>query len=344
MYTKLKMMKINLFFIFILILILITTSLKSQVPSTPFIVRRPALVVNSMTLSVSNGQIAYDFRIANGGSTTVECGFIYSYNTIYPNGDNDPNDQIFTITDTDNDNGVISGTTNISFLVAAYYFIPYVRNQHTTIYGTRVVLATNWPTGTINSKLWVGANLGASQVATSATDASSYGFLYQWGRGSDGHQVRGSPTTTDYSNGPSPGNGNFIRSSLQDGNWMNQNPSTTSWAGTTAINNPCPSGWRIPTTSEWTWFITNLKLYNNSIGFNASTAYSNDFNIKIPSGGQRHRLNGALTNDNNHGYWLNNTSDGGVRIIYFIGSGDNNNWGEGGDAGAYGAGVRCIQN
>jgi hypothetical protein len=108
-------MKINLFFIFILILI--TTSLKSQVPSTPFVVRRPALVVNSMTLSVSNGQIAYDFRIANGGSTTVECGFIYSYNTIYPNGDNDPNDQIFTITDTDNDNGVISGTTNISFLL-----------------------------------------------------------------------------------------------------------------------------------------------------------------------------------------------------------------------------------
>jgi uncharacterized protein (TIGR02145 family) len=242
-------------------ILLITTSLKSQVPSTPFVVRRPELRVTSMTLSVSGSQIAYDFRMANGGTTQViECGFIYSYNTIYPNGDNDPNDQIFTITDTDNDNGVISGTTNISFLVAAYYFIPYVRNQHTTIYGTRVVLAPNWPTVTINSKLWVGANLGASRVATSATDASSYGFLYQWGRGSDGHQVRTSPTTTDYSNGPSPGNGNFIRSSLQDGNWMNQNASTTSWAGTTAINNPCPSGWRIPTTSEWTWFITNLKL------------------------------------------------------------------------------------
>ena len=230
------MMKINLFFI----LILSATSLKSQVPSTPFVVRRPELRVTSMTLSVSGSQIAYDFRIADGGSTPVECGFIYSYNTIYPNGDNDPNET--------------------------------------------------------------------------------------------------------YSDGPSPGHGNFIRSRLQDGNWMNPNPSTTSWAGTTAINNPCPSGWRIPTTEEWTWFMTNLRVSNNSKGFNASTAYSNDFNIKLPSGGQRHRLNGALTNDNNHGYWLNNTSDGGVRIIYFIGSGDNNNWGEGGDAGAYGAGVRCIQN
>ena len=73
-------MKYNL----ILIFILINTSLKSQVPSTPYVVRRPELRFNSMTLSVSNGQIAYDFRIANGGTTQViECGFIYSYNTIH---------------------------------------------------------------------------------------------------------------------------------------------------------------------------------------------------------------------------------------------------------------------
>ena len=339
-------MKLNLVFIFILI----TSSLKSQVPSTPYVVRRPELIFNSMTLSVNaNGQINYNFLIANGGTTQViECGFIYSYNTYYPNGDNDPNDQTFTITNPNVENGVISGTTSgITFLIAPYYFIPYVKNRHSTIFGTRVVLAPNWPTVTINSKLWVQANLGASQVATSETDASSYGFLYQWGRGSDGHQVRTSPLLNPnetYSDGPSPGHGNFIRSYRQDGNWMYPNPSTTSWAGTTAINNPCPSGWRIPTRAEWTWFMTNLRVGNNSKGFNASTAYSNDFNIKLPSGGQRHRLNGALTNDNNHGYWLNNTSDGGVRIIYFIGSGDNNNWGEGGDAGAYGAGVRCIQN
>ena len=105
------MMKINLFFIFILIL---TTTLKSQVPSTPFIVRRPELRVTSMTLSVSGSQIAYDFRIADGGSTPVECGFIYSYNTIYPNGDNDPNDQTFTITTPADHNGVILSLIHIS--------------------------------------------------------------------------------------------------------------------------------------------------------------------------------------------------------------------------------------
>jgi uncharacterized protein (TIGR02145 family) len=335
-------MKINLFFIFIFI----TTSLKSQVPSTPFVVRRPELRVTSMTLSVSGSQIAYDFRIADGGSTPVECGFIYSYNTIYPNGDNDPNDQTFTITTPANHNGVITGTTNISFLIAAYYFIPYVRNKHNTVYGTRVVLAPNWPTVTINSKLWVQANLGASRVATSETDTDSYGFKYQWGRGSDGHQVPTSPYTDTYSNGPSPSHGSFIRSFRGDGNWMDQNPSTTSWAGTTAINNPCPSGWRIPTRAEWIYMMDNVRLstQGNIVGFNSYTAYNNHFNIKLPSSQQRHRNTAALVSTNNHGYWMNNTSDGGVRIIYFIGSGTNNNWGEGGDAGAYGAGVRCVQN
>jgi len=298
------------------------------------------------SITVSGSTVAYNIQVSDYGTSPVtECGFYYSYNTKYTDISSDPG-ELTQIVSTNSNNGLpITGTANITFLIAPYYFIPYVKNNsgNTITLGTRTVLAPNWPTVTINSKLWSQANLGAAQVATSTTDANSFGFKYQWGRASDGHQVPTSPTTSTYSNGPSPGNGSFILSTLQNGNWMNQNPSTTSWAGTTAINNPCPTGWRIPTTSEWTWFITNLKVNNSSIGFNASTAYSNDFNIKLPSGGQRHRSTGALTNDNHHGYWLNNDSSGGVKLIYFHGSGTGNTWDQGTDAGAYGAGVRCIQ-
>lgn len=42
-------------------------------------------------------------------------------------------------------------------------------------------------------KIWLDRNLGATQVATSSTDTNSYGDLYQWGRPSDGHQLRTSP-------------------------------------------------------------------------------------------------------------------------------------------------------
>jgi len=37
-------------------------------------------------------------------------------------------------------------------------------------------------------KIWMDRNLGASQVATSSTDAAAYGDLYQWGRAADGHE------------------------------------------------------------------------------------------------------------------------------------------------------------
>ena len=47
---------------------------------------------------------------------------------------------------------------------------------------TVVSEVTNSTTGAI----WMDRNLGASQVATSSTDAASYGDLYQWGRAADG--------------------------------------------------------------------------------------------------------------------------------------------------------------
>ena len=62
-----------------------------------------------------------------------------------------------------------------------------------------------------DNKCWLDRNLGATQVATSSTDAASYGDLFQWGRLDDSHQVRTSPTTTTLSNSDIPGHGNFIK-------------------------------------------------------------------------------------------------------------------------------------
>ena len=333
-------MKINLFFIFILI----TTSLKSQVPSTPYVVRMPELIFNSMTLSVSGGQIAYDFRIANGGTTQViECGFIYSYNTYYPNGDNDPNDQTFTITNPNVVDGVIAGTTSgISFLIAPYYFIPYVRNRHSTIYGSRVVLAPNWPTVTIGTKVWVAANLGASRVATSATDTDSWGFKYQWGRGTDGHQV---PTSSyiDNTRSNNPGNGVFIRT--RDGgssNWR-VNANTSLWTGVSGENNPCPSGWRIPIKAEWEAVVNDVISQADSYNFTGNRAFSKSV-LKIPTSQGRDRST-AVVEINNVGnaQWFVQTSSGSNGMLIFsAGDGSYWRWDSGGEA--YGIAVRCVQN
>ena len=54
--------------------------------------------------------------------------------------------------------------------------------------------------------IWMDRYLGATQVATSSTDIQSFGNLYQWGRGNDGHEKRTAETTTTLSSVDNPGN------------------------------------------------------------------------------------------------------------------------------------------
>ena len=112
--------------------------------------------------------------------------------------------------------------------------------------------STEEPFGTIISagQVWMDRNLGASQVATSPTDSLAYGDLYQWGRGTDGHQLRTSGTTDITSSSDDPGHGDFITTSASPYDWMvPQNDNL--WQGVYGTNNPCPTGFRLPTEEEW---------------------------------------------------------------------------------------------
>jgi hypothetical protein len=71
-----------------------------------------------------------------------------------------------------------------------------------------------------NNRVWMDRNLGASQVATSSGDAAGYGDLYQWGRGTDGHQIRTSGTTGTLSTSDQPGHGNFIITTSSPLDWL----------------------------------------------------------------------------------------------------------------------------
>ena len=101
-------------------------------------------------------------------------------------------------------------------------------------------------------KTWMNKNLGATRVATSSSDAAAYGDLYQWGRLTDAHEKRTSSTTSNMSNSDVPGHGDFIVNTLLTnlpGDWR-QPKNNNLWQGTTGTNNPCPSGYRVPTYSE----------------------------------------------------------------------------------------------
>lgn len=169
----------------------------------------------------------------------------------------------------------------------------------------------------VTGKIWMDRNLGASQVATSSTDAAAFGDLYQWGRGTDGHQNRLSVVTTSVSNSDSPGNGDFIANPATPFDWRVPQNSTL-WNGATNVNNPCPSGFRLPTESEWeqeraTW-ATN----------NAAGAFGSP--LKLTIGGMRAFGDGAFNGVGVNGnYWSSTLSNeaGGIysRFLYFKNTG-----------------------
>jgi uncharacterized protein (TIGR02145 family) len=193
---------------------------------------------------------------------------------------------------------------------------------------TAIVDVTNPTTG----KTWMDRNLGASQVATSSTDANAYGDLYQWGRATDGHQCRNSSTSTILSNNDQPNNGNFII--VNSGNFDWRNPQNNNlWQGISGINNPCPSGYRIPTQQELEAERTSWSA-NNSTGAFTSP-------LKLPMAGSRAGNTGILTGENVSGYyWSSSVLNNAARLLFFI----NNNAYLDYNYRAIGFTVRCIKN
>jgi hypothetical protein len=177
-------------------------------------------------------------------------------------------------------------------------------------------------------KIWMDRNLGATQVATLSDDAAAYGDLYQWGRGADGHQIRTSATTITLFITGDPANGNFITSS---GDWRST-PNDNLWQGVAGVNNPCPTGYRIPTDAEW-----NAELQSwspiTSVGALASP-------LKLPMAGYRNRSNGSLVSVGTNGYYWSSTVSSTVARSLFFRSGSANMDTSSRDVGNS---VRCIK-
>jgi uncharacterized protein (TIGR02145 family) len=191
---------------------------------------------------------------------------------------------------------------------------------------------TNPTTG----EIWMDRNLGASQVATSSTDTAAYGDLYQWGRATEGHQVRTSGTTstnatTAVPNGGNPWDGFFITEGNSPSDWLTPQDNTL-WQGVNGTNNPCPVGYRLPTEAEWeaerTSWTTN----------NAAGAFSSP--LKLPMAGFRSDSDGSLGFVGTLGYyWSSTVSSTKSRSLFFSSSVASMYTGNR----AYGFSVRCLK-
>lgn len=183
----------------------------------------------------------------------------------------------------------------------------------------------------VTGREWMDRNLGATEIPTSINDPNGFGDLYQWGRSTDGHEKRNSPTIDILSGGDEPGHDKFIVVTGQPYDWKDPQ-NIYLWQGAMGTNNPCPSQFRIPTEEEWeaeraTWDTPN-----------AAGAFASV--LKLPLAGSREYLYGDVANEGAFGnYWISDVQENYTRYLelnaYTVG--------EYGTFRAYGFSVRCIR-
>ncbi|MBE8189539.1 MAG: hypothetical protein HAW58_01405 [Candidatus Thioglobus sp.] len=177
-----------------------------------------------------------------------------------------------------------------------------------------------------SNTVWIDRNLGAQRVATASNDADAYGGYYQWGRPTDGHQLRNSGPTATKAPSISPGHAQFI-TQANEVDWTASGVDTDksqriAFWGRIDGSGICPTGFRVPTEAEW----------------RAAGAPHNDLAeafasvLKLPTAGSR-ETSGAIKGGDGL-YWTNSS-----RTIYFddFGSADVLT------IDGIGASVRCIR-
>ena len=193
------------------------------------------------------------------------------------------------------------------------------QNEHNFLY---------LPTVAEDGNIWLNNNLGANysntnhsafdpaHQATNTNDFNAAGSLFQWGRRADGHELvnRSSGSTTP-TNGrtttksDNPNHSLFIHygSSFPPLTWrITQGPNL--WNGENSTNNPCPTGFRLPTEGEWAAYGTAL---------NGVSGVEGD--LKLSTTGYRYDVAGDIRFNGppNRFYWSSTYSTTSTNINHF---------------------------
>ena len=254
-------------------------------------------IVNTTGLTTTLGTIGETTAVI-GGVISSTTGIASSVGVIYSTDSNFGTYSTATI-----QSNAASGTytTTLTGLTPSttYHAKTFLVNLAGTSYGEQVSFSTQIPTVTSSTgRIWMDRNLGATRVATSSDDVDSYGYLYNWGRNTDGHQERNASVTSTKASSSSPNTNLFINGY----DWLDPSDNNL-WQGVNGINNPCPTGFRIPTEQEW---LDEKATWSSQ---NAAGAFASV--LKLPYGNFRdyQRSDGLLSNDYAR-YWSSTTVGG----------------------------------
>jgi uncharacterized protein (TIGR02145 family) len=250
----------------------------SQVPGTPFFFKTGPIVYTLTVTSPTSNSDKFDKANISGeiitrGQTIVQTGYIWG--TSLP--------LTFATAMTNVSLGAVSGpvTGFIHSLAAGttYYVAFYSSTASNTTIGNAIAYEHGVVT-TTTGRTWMQWNLGATAFPSDnlATNITTMGGLYQWGRRTDGHQVRNSTVlpvslagiTTNSKKYYPPKNYDTVTNRFFTvyTSWLNpQNDHL--WQGVNGLNNPCPSGYRLPTLNEFNAEISAASIYGSDAAFNS---------------------------------------------------------------------------
>ncbi|WP_299666568.1 T9SS type A sorting domain-containing protein [uncultured Polaribacter sp.] len=187
----------------------------------------------------------------------------------------------------------------------------------------------------VTGRIWMDRNLGATGIPTSIDDIENAGDIYQWGRDTDGHQLRtASLTLGPVAAGTESSNTIHLNSWDWPADWLITQDATR-WLDTGGTEDPCTAvstDFRLPTATEFQAEITAHSITN------AESAFASI--LKLPYTGYRGYYDGVIYNYNTEGWYWTSTSDAGVSSRFYFNGTDAN-------MGTYnraaGMAVRCIK-
>jgi len=120
--------------------------------------------------------------------------------------------------------------------------------------------------------------------------------------------------------------------------WDNSIPTGDTWE---KVNDPCPTGWRVPTLEELQSLVDAGSEWTTENGVNGRVFGSEDKLLFLPAAGLRSNTSGAVSSVGTRGYYWSSTygNTTGAYTLLFYGTGVDTG---GNNARAYGFSVRCV--